>query len=82
MLAIVSRQKLNEMIPARLPAGTRVAHKTGWIADYYHDVGIIYPPEGGPIVVAILTRGYAESEFKQAHAFIAELARTVHEAWS
>ncbi len=82
MLAILGRQKLNEMIPAGLPAGTRVAHKTGWMADYYHDVGIVYPTDGRPFVLAILTRGYPESESTQAHAFIAELARAVYEAWT
>src|SRR5256884_5243330 len=30
MLAILSRQEFNEVIPAVVPCGTRVAHKTGW----------------------------------------------------
>src|SRR3989454_3695525 len=31
MLAILGRQEFNEGIPAGVPPGTRVAHKTGWI---------------------------------------------------
>ncbi len=79
MIGILSMQQFNEMIPARLPAGTRVAHKTGWAADYYHDVGIIYPPATQPLVLCILTKGYRETEEADAHAFVAELARLIYE---
>ncbi len=37
---------------AGLPAGTRVAHKSGWIADMQADVGIIHSP-GGDFVLAV-----------------------------
>src|SRR6266581_4617342 len=38
MLAILGRQHFNEGIPAGLPAGTRIYHKTGWIGQVvYHD---------------------------------------------
>jgi beta-lactamase class A len=81
MIRILSQQQFNEMIPAQLPADALVAHKTGWTADYFHDVGIIYPPNGEPIVLAILTKGYAETDDQAAHAFIASLARGIYEAW-
>lgn len=38
---ILSRQKLNSMIPALLPKSVLVAHKTGELDPYYHDGGII-----------------------------------------
>ncbi len=79
MIEILSRQQFNEMIPAGLPAGLRIAHKTGWAADYYHDVGIIYPPAAEPLVMCILTRGYGEKEETDAQAFAAQLARAVYE---
>lgn len=41
---ILARQKLNSMIPALLPAGVTVAHKTGELDPYYHDGGIIVDP--------------------------------------
>src|SRR5690606_27783726 len=44
MAEILAAQEFNEMIPAGLPAGTRVAHKTGWITEIQHDGGIVYPP--------------------------------------
>lgn len=81
MIEIMSRQQLNEMIPARLPAGTRVAHKTGWIDQNFHDVGIVYPAQAGPFVLAIMTRGFPEKAAGLAHAFVAALARTIYDAW-
>lgn len=38
---MLSRQKLNEMIPAYLPKNVVVAHKTGELDPYYHDGGIV-----------------------------------------
>jgi beta-lactamase class A len=79
MIEILCRQQFNEMIPAGLPAGLRVAHKTGWAADYFHDVGILYPPGREPLVLCILTKGYAEKEGADARAFMARLARAAYE---
>ncbi len=41
---MLSRQKLNDMIPAKLPNGVIVAHKTGELDPFYHDGGIIVDP--------------------------------------
>ncbi len=82
MIEILTRQELNEMIPARLPSGTRIAHKTGWIDQHFHDVGIIYPVQGHPLVLAILTRGFPETQSERAHAYVASLARAVYDAWA
>ena len=82
MIRILSKQEFNEMIPAQLPAGVRVAHKTGWIADHHHDAGIVYPPHAGPFVLTILTRGYPESDEAAAHAFVASLARVIYDYWN
>jgi beta-lactamase class A len=57
MLAILLAQEFNEKIPAGLPPGTRVAHKTGEITAVSHDAAIIYPTERKPYVLVVLTRG-------------------------
>jgi beta-lactamase class A len=44
-LDILSWQKLRNRLPARLPHGTKVAHKTGTSAGNQNDVGIIYQGE-------------------------------------
>ncbi len=80
MLEILSRQQFNEMIPAQLPPGIRVAHKTGWDDEIYHDSGIVYPAQGGPFVMVVLTSGLVEEN--QAHRFVAALTKTVYDQWA
>jgi beta-lactamase class A len=58
MVQILLDQEFNEMIPAGLPEGARAAHKTGQITGIHHDAGIVYPAEGGPYVIVILTEGF------------------------
>ena len=79
MIEILLGQKFNEMIPALLPNDIRVAHKTGWTGKFNHDVGIIYPPNVKPIVLAILTNGFETEE--AAHPFVARLARIIYDGW-
>jgi len=78
MLAILGRQEFNEGIPAGLPAGTRVAHKTGWIGEVvYHDAAIVYPARGGSYVLVVLTGGIKEDSV--SHNLVADLSRMVYE---
>jgi beta-lactamase class A len=60
MLAILLAQEFIEKIPAGLPPGTRVAHKTGEITAVSHDAAIIYPTGRKPYVLVVLTRGIAD----------------------
>jgi beta-lactamase class A len=60
MLAILLAQEFNEKIPAGLPPGTRVAHKTGEITAVSHDAAIIYPSGRKPYVLVVLTRGISD----------------------
>jgi beta-lactamase class A len=57
LIEVLAAQEFNEMIPAGLPPRTRVAHKTGWITGISHDGAIIYPEDGSPYVLVVLTRG-------------------------
>jgi beta-lactamase class A len=76
MLAILKRQKFNNAIPAGLPEGTPVAHKTGTITKIHHDAAIVYGPR--PYVLVLLVRGIQEE--KQSAALMARLSRTVFES--
>ena len=81
MLVILGRQEFNEGIPAGVPSGTRVAHKTGWIGEVvYHDAGVVYPPHGGSYVLVVLTGGIKEDSV--AHNLVADVSRMVWEASS
>lgn len=73
MLAILEQQEFNTEIPAGLPAGTRVAHKTGWITATLHDAAIIFPAGRSPFVLVVLTRGIPDR--KEAQRLIVDVAR-------
>ncbi len=77
MLDILKHQEWNEKIPAGLPPGTPVAHKTGDITKIHHDAAIVYPPGESPYVLVVLTSGIADE--KVADQTIAEISRAVWE---
>lgn len=77
MRAVLSRQEFNDEIPAGLPAGTRVAHKTGQITAHLHDAAIVYPQGRGPYVLVVLTRGIPDE--KVARSLIADISRLVYQ---
>ncbi len=54
MLAILRGQRHNGLLPAPLPAGTQIAHKTGTLHDTLNDVGIVYAG-ADPYVIAVMT---------------------------
>lgn len=76
MIKVMLGQKFNEGIPAGLPPGTRVSHKTGSITKIYHDAAIVYPPNRKPYVLVVLTRGIEDE--KRAHQLIADISRLVY----
>jgi beta-lactamase class A len=77
MLAILKEQEFNEKIPAGLPPGIPVAHKTGDITGFHHDAALVYPPGEKPYVLVVLTQGYRDQ--KDADQVIAGISRVVWE---
>jgi beta-lactamase class A len=57
MINILLDQRFNEVIPAQLPAGVKVAHKTGNITGVQHDSGIVFLPDGQKYVLVLLSKG-------------------------
>jgi beta-lactamase class A len=76
MIEILERQKFNEGIPAGLPAGTRVAHKTGEITKIHHDAAIVFAQR--PFVLVILVRGLADT--KESAVLMADITRRLYGA--
>jgi len=76
MIAMLERQRFSEKIPAGLPPGTRVAHKTGNITGISHDAAIVMPGSPDGYVLVVLTRGLDDAE--RAARLIADVAREVH----
>jgi beta-lactamase class A len=79
MIEILLGQEFNESIPALLPNNVRVAHKTGWTNDFYHDTGIVYPDGRKPYVLSIMTKGFAENRAADAHDCMANISRAIFE---
>ena len=77
MKEILLRQEFNGEIPAGVPKGVPVAHKTGSITATLHDAAIVYPPDRKPYVLVVLTRGIPQQAV--ARALIADLSRAVWE---
>ena len=75
MKDILLRQEFNESIPAGVPAGTPVAHKTGSITAVLHDAAIVYPAGRSPYVLVVLTRSIPDE--KVAELLIADISRLV-----
>lgn len=76
MREILLAQAFNEKIPAGLPPGTRVAHKTGEITAVSHDAAIVYPNGRKPYVLVVLTRGVTDQAV--ASKLIADISRLVY----
>jgi len=78
MRDILLHQEFNEEIPAGVPAGTKVAHKTGWITGVLHDAAIVYPPNRKPYVLVVLTRSIPDE--KVARQLIVDISRLVYDS--
>ncbi len=74
MIEFMREQTLNTKIPAALPPGVPVAHKTGDLPDASHDVGYYLIP-GSQVAVAFVTSG-AEATGDET---VRQLARTVYD---
>ena len=75
-LDILSRQEFNDMFPAKLPIGTRVEHKTGWITGVHHDSGIIHLPNGETFILIFLSKNAPNRSLVQEAA--ADIARMLY----
>ncbi|WP_165249568.1 serine hydrolase [Paludisphaera soli] len=77
MLEVLRAQKFNDGIPAGLPEGTVVAHKTGSFAKVYHDAGIVEPEGRKPFVLVVMTRGIEAED--ASRKLVADVARAAYE---
>jgi len=79
MIEILLGQEFNESIPALLQKSVKVAHKTGWTDDVYHDTGIVYPEHRKPYTLSIMTKGFAENQASEAHQCMANISGAIYD---
>ncbi|MDT8861888.1 class A beta-lactamase-related serine hydrolase [Alkalihalobacillus sp. MEB130] len=78
MVDILLKQRIQNRLPALLPEGTKIAHKTGTLDHYLNDCGIVFlPEEKGTFVISVFSSHHSSSkEGDQAIAEISEAAYT------
>lgn len=76
MIRILLDQRFNEIIPARLPAGVKVAHKTGWFKGVNHDSGIVFLPDGRKYVLVLLSKDVEDD--KEAIKALAAVSEVIY----
>jgi beta-lactamase class A len=77
LLEILLDQRHKSGIPAGLPGGAHVAHKTGNISTVDHDAGIVYIGKRRPYAVVILTQS---AEGASGSAAVADVSRQIYSA--
>jgi beta-lactamase class A len=76
MINILLDQRFNEIIPALLPPGVKVAHKTGSITHVHHDSGMVMLPDGRKYVLVLLSKDW-ENE-KEAIQIMANISSLIY----
>ena len=66
-------------IPAMMPGGVTVAHKTGSLNNTSSDIGLITTPDGRTIAVAIYVTGQGSRPAREAK--IANIARAIYDGY-
>ena len=77
MIRVLLDQHFNEIIPAQLPAGVKVAHKTGSITGVQHDSGIVFLPDGRQYVLIILSKNLVDE--KAAVKAMANVSKLIYD---
>jgi beta-lactamase class A len=60
MVRVMLAQEFKDGIAPGVPAEVKVASKSGWTGEWFHDAGIVFPPGRKPYILVILTKGYPD----------------------
>lgn len=77
MIDILLDQRFNEIIPAKLPANVKVAHKTGSITGVQHDSWIVYLPDGKKYVLVLLSKDLPDAD--AGVAVLADISKMIYD---
>jgi hypothetical protein len=79
LLQLLSAQQHNDRIPAPLPMGIRVAHKTGELPGLRHDAAIIFAPSGAYVLVVMVEDAPSESDARGTIVDVSAAVYAAHE---
>ena len=77
MIAVLTAQHFNDIIPLNLPKDITVAHKTGSITGVHHDSGIVYLPNGNNYVLVLLSKEM--KDFDKGTAMLAQVSKLIYD---
>jgi beta-lactamase class A len=80
MLEHMKNSQFKDTFQKLLPAGTKVAHKTGSVSDAKTDAGILYL-KSGPVAVCVLTANNADKRWETDNAGMVLCARVAQEVY-
>jgi len=81
MLDVLAAQEHRDDLAAGLPAGTRIAHKSGWVHGIRHGAGVVLPDDAPPYALVVCTTtGLATGEDRDDPA-CRLLARIAAASW-
>ncbi len=75
MLALLETETVDDRLPALLPDGTRIAHKTGSWTTAMHDAGVVYSPNATYVIVVLSDYDFTEGY----QGKIAQLSKAVYD---
>ncbi len=78
-IGLLKLQKYKDRIPAMLPSGAQVAHKTGLERSACHDIGIIFTPQADFLICALTKKG---KNAKKAKRFISKISLLAYNCYS
>ncbi|MEV6693002.1 serine hydrolase [Micromonospora sp. NPDC051196] len=55
MLDVLCAQQIRQDIAEGLPAGTRLAHKNGWVRGVRHGAAVVFPDDNAPYLLVVCT---------------------------
>jgi beta-lactamase class A len=80
VLDILARQHVSDRLPARLPLGVRVWHKTGSIKGVRNDGGLVAGTDGVEYAVALFTKGAQDG--LAATRLIADVSKLIYDHYA
>lgn len=81
IILAMSRNQINVLTEAGVPAGTRVAHKHGWIDDTHGDAAIVFTP-GGDFVLVMALHQPQWLPYEVSWPAMAEITRMIYNAYN